>query len=95
MMAHLILDTINKKTNLFGNMKGFTCKYSISSISIVHTSLMVAATQLGSAAEAKPTMPLVKSIAEVTKPLLSANNPHNPDILSLLQSFSFFPTPQS
>lgn len=51
-MAHLILDTINKKTNLFGNIRNFPCKYSEYIISLVLAGLTEAAAQSGSAAEA-------------------------------------------
>lgn len=82
-MAHLICGTTNKKRNLFENMRKFTCKYSISSISLVLAGLMGAAMQSGSAAEARHTMQLVKSTAEVTRPLLSARYARSPDSLPL------------
>jgi len=69
-MTHISLDAINKKTDFFGNMRSFTCKYSkysISSISLVLAGLMERAMQSGSAAEARHTTQLVKSITEVTK----------------------------
>lgn len=88
-MAHLILDTINKKTNLFGNIRNFPCKYSEYIISLVLAGLTEAAAQSGSAAEAWHTLQFIKSIAEVTKPLLSVSYPHNPDPHPLDQSFSF------
>lgn len=88
-MAHLILDTINKKPNLFGNIRNFPCKYSEYSISLVLAGLTEAAAQSGSAAEAWHTLQFIKSIAEVTKPLLSVSYPHNPDPRPLDQSFSF------
>lgn len=83
MMAHLILGTINRKTNLFGHIRNFTCKHSKYNISLVLVGLTEAATQSGSAAESRHTMQLVKSIAEVTKPLLGASYPCNPDALHL------------
>lgn len=88
-MAHLILDTINKKSNLFGNIRNFPCKHSEYSISLVLADLIEAATQAGSAAEAWRTLQFVKSIVGVIKPLSSASYPHNPDHCPLDQSFAF------
>lgn len=41
-----------QENNLFGNMRSFTCKYSINSISLVLAGLMETAMQSGSDAEA-------------------------------------------
>lgn len=75
MMAHLNLWTINKKTNLPVIKEVLPVNITnvvISSISFILAVLREAVIQSSSPAEARCTMQLIKSIAEVTRPPLRA-----------------------